>query len=150
MPAKYEKLGICFQYPENWTLDELDAMEGRQSVTVFSPGGAFWSVAVHPGTTDLDQLARAAVQAMRDEYSEVEAEEAREAIGGHEMTGYDLNFFYLDLTNTAQIRCLKTERATYSIFCQAEDHEFDQIDRVFRAITASLLSGLDDPENWGG
>ena len=34
MPEKYEKLGISFQYPDNWTLDEEDALAGRNSVTV--------------------------------------------------------------------------------------------------------------------
>jgi len=57
MPAKFDKMGISFQYPENWTLDEEDALQGRDSVTVYTPGGGFWSVAVHPSTTDPDQLA---------------------------------------------------------------------------------------------
>lgn len=142
MPARFAKLGISFQYPDNWTLDEEDALAGRQSVTVYSPGGAFWSVAVHPRSADPARLAQGAFDAMRQEYEELDAEESREVIAGHQTVGYDLNFFALDLTNTAQVRCLQTDRATYSIFCQAEDREFAEIERVFQAITASLLSGL--------
>ena len=41
MPARFDKLGISFQYPENWTLDDSDALLGRKSVTVYSPGGRF-------------------------------------------------------------------------------------------------------------
>ena len=26
MPARFDKLGISFQYPENWTLDDTDAV----------------------------------------------------------------------------------------------------------------------------
>ena len=39
MAAIFDKLGIRFQYPENWTLDESEALAGDQAVTVFSPGG---------------------------------------------------------------------------------------------------------------
>ena len=149
MPLKFEKLGISFQYPDNWTLDEEDALVGRRSVTVYSPGGAFWSVAAHPRSADPARLAKAAVEAMRQEYEGLEAEETREALVGRELIGYDLSFYYLDLTNTAQIRCLRTQRTTYTVFCQAEDREFDRIDLVFQAITASLLSGVEEHDDRG-
>lgn len=149
MPLKFEKLGISFQYPDNWTLDEKDALVGRRSVTVYSPGGAFWSVAAHLRSADPAELAKAAVEAMKQEYEGLEAEETREALAGRKLIGYDLNFYYLDLTNTAQIRCLRTERTTYTVFCQAEDREFDRIELVFRAMTASLLSGLEEQNDRG-
>ncbi len=144
MPAEFSKLGISFQYPDNWTLDEEDARAGRRSVTVYSPGGAFWTVAVHPESADPDQLAEGAVAAMREEYGEVDCEEAHESVAGHAMVGRDLNFFALDLTNTAQIRALRIGPATYTIFCQAEDREFETVRNVFLAMTTSLLSGLKD------
>ena len=52
MPLMYEKLGIAFQYPDNWELDEQDALLGEQSVAVYSPGGAFWCVAMQPGQVE--------------------------------------------------------------------------------------------------
>ena len=149
MPLKFEKLGISFQYPDNWTLDEEDALAGRRSVTVYSPGGAFWSVAAYPRSADPARLAKAAVEAMKQEYEGLEAEETREALAGRELIGYDLNFYYLDLINTAQIRCLRTQRTTYTVFCQAEDREFDRIELVFRAMTASLLGGLEEHNDRG-
>lgn len=142
MPMEFKKLGISFQYPDNWSLDEEDAVAGRHSVTVYSPGGAFWSVSAHPPTMSPLELAQAAVKAMHGEYESLETEEVQEVIGGRELTGYDLNFFYLDLTNTATVRCLKTEAATYAVFCQAEDHEYDQIHQVFLAMTLTFLGGL--------
>ena len=48
MPAQFDSLGISFQYPENWTLDDSDALLGRKSITVYSPGGAFWAVVIIP------------------------------------------------------------------------------------------------------
>jgi len=148
MPAKFEKLGITFQYPDNWTLEEEDAQVGRGSVTVYSPDGAFWSVTLQPQGVDPDELARAALEAMKDEYGEIETERAAETIAGHRMVGYDLNFYYLDLTNTARVRSLRTRWATYTVFCQAEDRDFDKLHEVFQAITASLLRGIEDPDGW--
>ena len=95
-----------------------------------------------PRSADPKGMARAAVDAMRQEYPEIEVEEAREDLAGHDLVGYDLSFFYLDLTNTARVRCLRSERSTLTIFCQAEDDEFRQLQEVFQAMTVSLLGGL--------
>lgn len=142
MPAKYDKLGLSFQFPDNWTLDEEDAVAGQESVTVYSPGGGFWCVALHPQSAEPARLAKAVVEAMRQEYEGLEAEEAHETLVGHELVGYDLSFFYLDLTSTARIRSLRAGQTTYTFFCQADDREFEAVGRVFEAITASLLMGL--------
>ena len=58
MPSTYDKLGVRFLYPDNWILDEEDAPNGNPSVTVQSPGGAFWSLAIHSPTTDPEELAQ--------------------------------------------------------------------------------------------
>jgi hypothetical protein len=86
MAAVYDKLGIRFQYPENWTLDEKDALEGEESVTVYSPGGAFWSVVVHPRYRDPGDLAKAALEAMQQEYEGLESEPVEETVAGHDPT----------------------------------------------------------------
>ena len=143
MPAEFKKMGISFLYPDNWTLDEDDALAGRKSVTVYSPGGAFWSVSLHPTSTDPAHLAQAAIDVMRDEYPEVEADEARESLSGRELVGYDLSFYCLNLVSTAGIRCLRAGSRTLTVFYQAEDREFDRIEQVFRAMTTSLLGELE-------
>jgi len=145
MPREFRKLGISFQYPENWTLDEHDALAGRASVTVLSPGGAFWSISIHPPSADPSKLAKAAVKAMQTEYEGLETVPAKEVVAGHDLSGYDLNFFYLDLTNTATVRCLRTSRATYTVFCQGEDREFEHLRPVFAAMTVSFLRGSGSP-----
>ncbi len=142
MTLKYDKLGVSFQYPDNWTLNEEDALAGRQSVTVYSPDGAFWTLALQPRAIDPAGATEAALEAMRQEYGAVEAEAVRENVAGRELAGYDLFFYYLDLINTAKIRTLQDQRMTYTIFCQAEDRDFDRLRMVFQAITVSLLQGL--------
>ena len=143
MPARFDNLGISFQYPENWQLDEAEIRAGQSAVTVFSPGGAFWSVALHTGpAADPAKMARAALDAMRKEYEELDAAPAKESIAGFDLEGYDLNFFCLDLTNTACIRSLRVAGTTYTIFFQAEDREYDEISPVFSAMTLTLLHSI--------
>lgn len=139
MPAVYDKLGIHFQYPENWTLDESEALEGERSVSVYSPGGAFWSVIIHPPTLDPRVLAEAALDTMKQVYDELDAEPIEESIADRELIGCDMNFYCLDLTNTAQVRGFRRPEGTYLVMCQADDREFSEVEPVFRAMTLSLL-----------
>jgi hypothetical protein len=139
MAAIFDKLGISFLYPENWKLDESEALEGNQVVSVYSPGGSFWSIMIHPPGTAPEKLAATALKAMRQQYDELDADEVRETIAGQDLVGYDMNFYCLDLTNTAQVRSFDTPEAAYVIFCQADDREFAEIEEIFRAITTSLL-----------
>jgi len=135
-------MGISFSYPENWELDEDEALEGARSVSVYAPGGGFWTVSVHSRTADPTKLAKAAVKAMKEEYDSLEAEPVRETLAGWELVGFDFNFYCLDLTSTAAVRSVRTKRAIYTIFYQAEDREFAKVEHVFRAILTSLLEGM--------
>lgn len=149
MPNEFKKLGISFQYPENWELDETEARQGQPSVSVYSPGGAFWTVSIHPRGTAPAKLTRAAVKAMRDEYEGLEHEAVTETISGHDLVGYDLSFFYLDLTSTASVRAVRTDQATFTVYSQAEDREMSQVRPVFLAMTTSLLNNLPRPRQPG-
>jgi len=142
VPSQFNSLGISFLYPENWTLDEEPAARGRGTVTIYSPGGAFFSVSVYPRGSNPIALAKQAVEAVQEEYSEVDVEEAQETVSGRDLVGFDLNFFCMDLTTTAKVRCLRGQRATYVVFCQAEDRDFERLANVFQAITVSLLGNL--------
>ena len=141
MPAVFEKMGIRFLYPDNWILDEEEALHGNSSVTVYSPGGAFWSLVLHSASADPAELAATALRALKAEYQDSEAVPVSEQINGQSISGYDLNFFCLDLTNTALIRAFRTAGASCLVLCQAEDREFEELAPVFRAVTTSLLSG---------
>jgi hypothetical protein len=142
MPAEFNKMGISFLYPDNWVLDENDAKAGQESVTVFSPGGAFWSVSVHPISTDPRRLVKSALKAMEDEYKELEIDPIRQTISEQTMIGYEISFYYLDLINTAQVLSFRGRGASYAVFWQAEDRELKSIQDVFLAITTSFVSSL--------
>ncbi|HEV2968710.1 MAG TPA: hypothetical protein VGY55_01900 [Pirellulales bacterium] len=139
MPAVFDRLGVHFQYPENWTLEAANEADGEE-VTVYSPGGAFWSLTIHE-RGDPVELMDIVVDAMREEYDELDAEAVEDSIAGQELTGYDLNFYCLDLTNTAEIRAFNRGAKTYLLIWQAEDRDYDLVRPVFRAIATSLIKG---------
>jgi hypothetical protein len=140
MPAKYQNGAIAFQYPENWVLEEDGLLAETPAVTVNSPGGGFWSVVAAPLSADPLNLIASILDAMKQEYEGLEVETVQENLAGQELSGYDLNFFCLDLTNTAQIRWAQCNGVVYTIFCQAEDREFERVARIFQAMTYSLLT----------
>jgi hypothetical protein len=140
MPAKYQNGAIAFQYPENWTLEDDGLLGGNPAVTVSSPGGGFWSAAAIPLPADPVQLAASILDAMKQEYEGLESELIQENLADRALSGYDMNFFCLDLTNTAQLRWTRGNNAIYTIFCQAEDREFARLAPVFQAMTYSLLT----------
>jgi hypothetical protein len=143
MPNTFSGLGITFQYPDNWRLDEEDAVAGRDSVTVYGPEErAFWTVSVHPPAATPARLVATALQAMKEVYDSLDSEEVQETLVDQEMIGYDMNFFCLDLTNSAVVRGFRTPQASYVILYQAEDRDFEQLAPIFQAMTVSLLTAL--------
>ena len=139
MPAVFAHLGVRFQYPENWTLEADDEADGAD-VTVYSPGGAFWSLTIHDHG-EPEELVDEVVRAMREQYDELDSETVEDVIAGQELVGRDLNFYCLDLTNTAEIRAYRDGPRTYLMIWQAEDREFDRVAPIFRAIATSLMAG---------
>jgi hypothetical protein len=96
-------------------------------------------VVVHGRRHAPGDVAAEALQAMRETYDNLDSEHVEETVAGQALVGYDLNFYCLDLTNTAVIRGVRTEHGTLLILYQAEDHDFAELEPVFRAMTVSLL-----------
>ena len=150
MPAVFRKLGLSFTYPENWSLDEGEALEGNRSVAVYSPGGSFWSVSIHPSDTRPRDLVKAAVKALRDTYDELDAEEVEDSMAGRHLVGADVNFYCLDLTNTAVIRSFAAPDYVCLVLSQADDRDFAALENVFKAMTMSLLNSFGEAGPAGG
>jgi hypothetical protein len=138
----FARFGLKFDYPDSWSVapdtDDVDT----PAVTAQAPDGGFWSVSVHPAGADPARLAQAVSRQMQEEYRDLDTEAASDDVAGLLLSGFDFNFYCLDLTNTAQVRALATPTATYVLFCQAEDREWDRISPVFAAMTASFVRSL--------
>lgn len=143
---RFNRFGLAFDYPENWSVDTEDSQDRYATVTVSTPEGGFWSVSGHAPGGDPAALTRAVLGQMRKEYQDLDSEPATETVAGRALTGVDMNFYCLDLTNTAQVRTLETPDAVYLLICQAEDREWARIAPVFAAMTASFVAGLPEPQ----
>ena len=144
MTATYDRMGIRFLYPENWEIVDEMVDAWPRMVSVQSPTGAFWSIAIHPAPADADQLADEALQAMQEEYDDLETEPIREDIAGLDAGGYDLQFYCLNLVVSMRLRTFQLGDHAILLMYQGEDRDFDRLERVFGAITASLFR-TEDP-----
>ena len=138
---EFNRNGIRFEYPENWTIEEDSSPDGIFSITASAPDGAFWSLSRQPAEVDFEQLTDFTTKQLRGEYPDLEAYPASDDIFGSSLSRADFNFSYLDLTNTAEVRCLATTNAGYVFFCQAEDRDWSHLHHVFRAMTTSFIRG---------
>lgn len=146
MAKVFDQHGIYFLYPTDWTVEEEvmhDEETGAEefAVTVFSPQGSFWSIAKHPAA-DPERLANAVVSTLREEYPDTDVAAVDDQFAGWPVVGYDVSFICLDLTATAQVRCISTEAASYVIFAQAEDSEFERVGDAWAAMAHSFMSRL--------
>jgi hypothetical protein len=40
----FNRFGLAFDYPDNWSVDTDDSADRYATVTVYAPGGGFWSM----------------------------------------------------------------------------------------------------------
>jgi hypothetical protein len=137
MPAQFENGGIRFQYPENWSLEREDNDDGW-SVTVQSPQTAFMMLQVNGEMPTTEEMLAAALEALKSDYPDLEAEEQVDTLAGQPASGHDIRFTSLDLTNTCWTRSFYSSGGTVLVLCQCNDYEPDVNEKVLRAICASM------------
>jgi len=137
MAERFEKNGICFLYPENWRLEREESETGW-SVLLQSPDTAFFLLSLDEDGPDSDQVINTALEALRDDYPDLEADECVDSLAGQPAIGHDIRFTSLDLTNTCWTRSFYCADGTVLVMCQLNDLELEQHEPVLRAICASL------------
>ena len=137
MAVRFDDGGIRFSYPESWRL-EREENETGWTVSLQSPGTAFMMVCLREDMPTPDQMAGAALDALREEYPDLEAEDCVDSLAGQPAVGHDIRFFSFDLTNTCWTRCFYGTEGTVMVMCQANDLELERHEPVLRAICASL------------
>lgn len=139
MPTTYEKFGISFLYPENWTIGDEQASYPPYEVTLQCPGGGFWMLRVYTRFQDPPALLAEVLDSMTAEYEEIESEAFSTSLDGTEIQGYEMNFYYLDLLVTAKSQCFSARDRTFFVHSQAESREFEKSEPVFQAMMLSLI-----------
>jgi hypothetical protein len=133
----FERSGIRFQYPANWTADAEDAEDGW-TVTLQSPETAFVLVSLRPDAATAAQVADEALDALRIEYPELDSEPALDNVAGQPAVGHDIDFLTLDTAIVCWTRCVETSAGPLLILCQTSEYDRERNEPVLRAICASL------------
>jgi len=137
MAALFQEGDIRFQYPENWALEKQET-DGGWSVSVQSPATAFFLLSVDAGLPTLESVVETALDALREEYTDLESDECVDSLAGQPALGQDVRFTSLDLTNSCWLRSFYSAEGTVLVLWQVNDLELEQTEPVLRAICASL------------
>ena len=136
MLADYQTDGLRFEYPSDWDLTEEQRPDGL-SVTVSSAGTAFCSFLLMPDRPAVATVLETALAAFQEAYDEIDSESVECRLASRATHGLDVDFYCLELLNTAWLRAFRTGRYTVFVLFQSG---FDEPDArpIFDAICASL------------
>lgn len=138
MQGIFDDHGIRFQYPNDWEL-EVDSDGQKTTVSLQSPDGvAFAMVSLDDSRPEPTQIAGLALDAMQQEYPDLDSFPVIDSIDGHPAVGHDVEFMTLDATNSCLIRCYRTPRRTVLLFGQWADFEGDVTAENIRSLRSSL------------
>ena len=138
MAAQFADGGIRFCYPENWKL-EREENDAGWTVSLQSPQTAFVMVCFRDDNSTPEEMAHAALEALREDYPELESDPTIGSVAGRPATGYDVRFFSLDLSNTCYLRSFYTSEGTILLLWQANDLELEKLEPVLKAICKSMV-----------
>jgi len=134
----FTRSGVTFRYPANWDLDTEEAADGGWTVTLQSPETAFLLVSLRPDADDPAQVADEALEALRAEYKELDAENAVETFAGQLTIGHDIDFMTVDTPITCWTRCLEAPEGPLLVMCQTSEYDREANEPILRAICASF------------
>ncbi len=144
----YDNHGVRFDYPASW---EVEVTEDGEvvSVAVSIPDGlGFVVITTDTACPDPALASAEALEALREEYPNLDSNQVMEVINGQTTIGHDVEFFTLDMTNSAKIRCFRTPRRTVLCFGQWSDLGREETGDQIRDILHSIeeTEGEDDEE----
>ena len=146
MREVYDRHGITFQYPADWEVTEQE--EGDEClITVSGPGTSFWSVGLFRDRPSPDLVLETALAAFKDEYPDLDAYVTDDELLSQPTLGYDIEFFCLELVNTARLRTFLAREFTVLVLSQADDTELEISDPLFAEMSGSLNCELLDDDD---
>ncbi len=137
MTQHYEADGVSFDYPDDWKLDREESADGW-TVQLQSAGTAFLTLTCDCSGATTDEIANAALDALKAEYPTLEVQAQVDSLAGQMAVGHDIQFFSLDLTNTCWTRSIYSSEGVLLLLCQCNDLELEQYEPILRGICASL------------
>ncbi len=139
----YDDHGVCFEYPSEWTAEITD--EGPlTTVNLEHPEGvAFLIVTFDLSGPDPGEVADAILETLREDYPDLEEDPFEQVVNKRLVSGYDVQFFALDLPNTARIRSFRTFSRTILIYGQWAD----LVDAEVSDVADSIIGSVEDTED---
>lgn len=139
MIKTFERDAIRFQFPANWTLEAPEEPPGEGwSATLQSPETAFLLVSLRPDAGDSANLADQALEALKADYKELDAENVVESVAGLVAIGHNIDFLTVDTPITCQTRCVETPAGPLLVLWQVSEYDRERQEPVLRAIISSL------------
>jgi hypothetical protein len=146
MSRIYEGHGIRFEYPDDWLFHE-QALAEEVTLTVQSPDSAYWSLTLVLDRPDPVRVVEAALNAFREEYSEVDVYPCEVELHGQPTEARDLDFICHDLIGSAFVRAIQTPQLTLLVLYQVAELELETARPLLDKITQSL-SWDTEPPTW--
>ena len=137
MSEIFERDGLRLRYPNDWKA-EVEEEDGSWTVSLQGPGTAFLVVTFVPEIDDPSELVDAAVAGLREDYPDLEADDAVDTLAGQPSIGADVRFVHFDLTNTCWIRTVPAGDGAMLVLAQCTDEELDDQGATLKSIMASL------------
>lgn len=129
--------GISFRYPGYWELEE--EQDGDDLIlTVAADNSCFWLLRLFPECPRTEQVLSSCLNALREEYDDVEEHEFRGTLANLTANCREVTFSCFELLNAAGFRCIQSHHATILVWWQCTDHELDSVRPVFDRITQSV------------
>jgi hypothetical protein len=137
MSQTFERDGIRFTYPKGWVL-ETETEEGAWTASLQGPGTAFLVFSYLPGVDDPSELVETAVEGLRADYPELDAEDAVDTLAGQPAIGADVSFVHFDLINTCWVRAVPARDGALLVLAQCTDEELADLGDALKDVMASL------------
>jgi hypothetical protein len=134
----FERDGISFHYPANWRGEAEDSEDGGWAVTLTSPETAFALISLRPDARDPADLVDQTLDALQQEYKQLDVENCLESIAGQPALGHDIDFLTLDAAITCRTRAVESPMGPLLTMCQVSEYDREKHDPVLRAIVASI------------
>jgi hypothetical protein len=134
--------GLSFCYPDDWQLEREPTAEGW-TVSLQSPGTAFAVIRLERNMPTTEEVALAALEALKEDYPSLEAESAIDMLAGEMAIGHDIQFFTLDLATTCWTRSFYGAAGTMLVLCQVSDIDQETYEPALRGICASMRADVD-------
>lgn len=147
MPKIHRALGLAITYPDNWILSEDLHEEQVVGFQIQSPGSAFLSLLSFDWSTTPEQAIEQAYKVIEAEYDNVEMENFKPELVSHpgplaDTRGRDIYFYCLDLLVRSKLIAFGIPHQTILVQFQAEDSEFQAMERVYDAMLLTLCQSL--------